>query len=315
MKKIVYKRWYLLLIALFAGLTIFFILGKSPDYNGEYINSLTPEDKIARLLLEDIKRFNQEYDGKGGGSIDTDLKIVIYKIKPGDSLWNIAKKTGLSIDTLLSINNLKNVHIIQPGTEIRIPNKDGIFYKVKPGETIESIAKKFKVPAEDIININELTDESLSEGEDIFIPKAHLDLRERINILGRFLMPVFGRITSGFGWRRHPITRRREFHTGLDIATAYGTPVRAAESGKVIFVGRYKGYGKMVIIRHSGGYSTRYAHLSRIRARYGQRVRQGQVIGYVGKTGLATGPHLHFEIRRYGRPINPFFMLRYFARK
>lgn len=314
MKEIIYKRWYLIIAPLIIAVLIF-VFSRTPDYDGKYITSLTPEDKITRLLLEDIKRFNREYDGKGGGSIDADLKVVIYKIKPGDSLWNIARKTGLSIDTLLSINNLKNVHIIQPGTEIRIPNKDGIFYKVKPGETIESIAKKFKVPAEDIININELTDESLSEGEDIFIPKAHLDLRERINILGRFLMPVLGRISSGFGWRRHPITRRRDFHTGLDIAAPYGTPVRAAESGKIIFAGRYRGYGKMVIIRHSGGYSTRYGHLSRIKAKYGQRVRQGQVIGYVGKSGLATGPHLHFEIRRYGRPINPFFMLRYFARK
>ncbi len=309
------KRWYLFFVLLVIVIFIIFSFFSKPDYNGKYINSLSPEDKIARLLLEDIKEFNEEYSGKGGGSINSDLKIVLYKIKPGDSLWNIAKKTGLNIDTLLSINNLKNVHIIQPGTEIRIPNKDGIFYKVKPGETIESIAKRFKVSAEDIININELSDESLKEGEDIFIPKGRFDLKQRISLLGRFLMPVFGRITSGFGWRRHPITKRREFHTGIDIANAYGTPVRAAESGKVIFAGWYRGYGKMVIIKHFGGYSTRYGHLSKIKVKYGQRVRQGRIIGYIGKTGLTTGPHLHFEIRRYGKPLNPFFLLRFYARK
>jgi len=309
-----YKKWFLMGIPLVILLLSCLIFIKKPDYNGKYISSLTPEDKTARLLLDDIKEFNKKYNGKGGID-DSDLQVVIYKIKPGDSLWNIAKKTGLSIDSLLSLNKLRNVHIIQPGTEIRIPNKDGVFYKVSPGETIESIAKEFKVPAEDIIDVNDISEDSLEEGKDIFIPKGRLDLKQRINLLGRFLMPVFGRITSGFGWRRNPITHHREFHRGLDIANACGTRVQAAESGIVIFTGIYKGYGNLVILKHSNGYSTRYGHLSRINVKYGQRVRQGGTIGYVGSTGLSTGCHLHFEIRLYGRALNPFFMLRYYAKK
>lgn len=308
------EKRLILIVSLLVILFVLLITHK-PDYDGKHVESLDGDDGISRQLLHDIEIFNQKYDGKGGGLIDTDLKIVLYKFKKGDSLWNIAQRTGLSMDALLSINNLENVHIIQPDTEIMIPNKDGIFYKVKPGETLEGIAEKFKVPEEDILNINEVDENSITEGEDIFIPKGKLGLEERISLLGRFLMPVFGRITSGFGWRRHPISRRRHFHTGLDIATAYGTPVKASSSGQVIFAGNYGGYGKMVILKHKGGYSTRYGHLSRIRVKHGRKVKQGQVIGYVGRSGMATGSHLHFEIRKYSKALNPYFHLRYFAKR
>ncbi len=280
---------------------------RSMNYNGKYIKNLSKNDKVYSMLIKDIKKFK----GEGGGDIGNDLKIVIYKIKPGESLWEISKKTGLSIDTLLSINNLKNAHILQPGQEIRIPNKDGLLHKIEPGETLESIAKEFNVDKEDIINVNEISDNETNDEKEIFIPNAKFNLQQRINLLGRFIVPLFGRITSGFGWRRNPISHRREFHTGLDIANYYGAPIRAAESGRVIFVGRYRGYGKMIILRHTNGYSTRYAHLSKFRVKYGQYVRQGRIIGYVGTTGYTTGPHLHFEIRRYGKPLNPYFLIRW----
>jgi murein DD-endopeptidase MepM/ murein hydrolase activator NlpD len=309
-----FKIRYLGFILLFFPL-IYLITNRKIDYNAKYVETLTYEDKIAKHLLEDIKKFNKEYDGKGGKSIDKDLKIALYKIKPGDNLWNIAQKTGLSIDTLLTLNNLENVHIIPPGTEIRIPNKDGIFYKISPGETIEDIAKKFNVSVEDIININELTDEAFEEGKDIFIPKGKLPLEEKRNYLGRFIMPVFGKITSGFRIRKNPITGRKEKHTGIDIACPIFTPVKSAETGRVIFAGEYGGYGKMIIISHYAGYSTRYAHLSKINVSYGEYVKQGQIIGLVGDSGITTGPHLHFELRKYGKPINPFYMLKYTAKK
>ena len=292
-------------------LSLFIFLKKQSNYNGKYIKELSENDKIAKKLLKEIKDFNEKYNGKGGFSLDKNLKIVIYKIKPGDNLWNISKKTGLSIDTLLTLNNLDNVHIISTGTEIRIPNKDGIFYKVSPGETIEDIAKKFNVKPEDIINVNEFSDESIEEGIDIFIPKGKLPLEERLNYLGRFITPLIGRITSGFGFRKNPITKKKEFHTGIDIAQYYGAPVKASESGEVIFAGEYKGYGNLIILRHNNGYSTRYGHLSKIIVKYGEKVRQGEVIGYVGNSGSVTGPHLHFEIRRYGKAINPYFNMRW----
>lgn len=116
------------------------------------------------------------------------------------------------------------------------------------------------------------------------------------------------RVTSGFGSRRmHPILRRILPHTGVDYGAAAGVPVRATADGMISAAGRRGGYGNLVEIQHPNGYSTRYAHLSGFagglrRARW---VRQGEVIGFVGMSGLATGPHLHYEVRRDGRPVDP----------
>jgi murein DD-endopeptidase MepM/ murein hydrolase activator NlpD len=118
--------------------------------------------------------------------------------------------------------------------------------------------------------------------------------------------PVLGRISSGFGWRIHPIFRTREFHTGIDIAAAWGTPVRAAADGIVLFTGWMRGYGMLVILDHRGGWSTTYSHLSSYGVQIGEHVQQGQVIGQIGSTGWSTGPHLFFEVRQNGRPVDPF---------
>jgi len=122
---------------------------------------------------------------------------------------------------------------------------------------------------------------------------------------GRFIMPTAGWISSEFGYRFHPIFRVRKMHSGVDIAAPYGQPIRASDSGQVIFAGQIQGYGKTVIIDHGHNYSTVYGHQSRIVVSSGERVSQGQLIGYVGKSGYATGPHLHFEIRFNQVPINP----------
>jgi len=123
--------------------------------------------------------------------------------------------------------------------------------------------------------------------------------------IGRMLRPVEGRISSGYGYRMHPIFRVRRMHTGIDVAAPAGTPIRAAAPGVVVHAGRWGGYGNCVILDHGGGLATLYAHCSELAVAVGQEVSQGQIIGYVGSTGLATGPHLHFEVRRDGRPVDP----------
>lgn len=120
-----------------------------------------------------------------------------------------------------------------------------------------------------------------------------------------FIWPVYGTVTSYFGWRMHPILKVRKFHTGIDIAAPYGTDIKASAGGKVIFAGWLGGYGNTVIIDHGGGYSTLYAHASAIIVSEGEEVSQGQVIARVGSTGYSTGPHLHFEVRVNGEPQNP----------
>jgi murein DD-endopeptidase MepM/ murein hydrolase activator NlpD len=131
---------------------------------------------------------------------------------------------------------------------------------------------------------------------------------------GIFAWPVLGTLTSRFGHRRHPIHGVRLMHTGLDIAARTGTPVKAADGGEVFYVGWRGGYGKVVMINHGqrNGVNlvTLYGHLSGWAVGQGQSVGKGQVVGYVGSTGYSTGPHLHFEIRERGAPIDPMRYLR-----
>lgn len=117
--------------------------------------------------------------------------------------------------------------------------------------------------------------------------------------------PVAGRITSRYGMRRHPILGYVRMHAGLDFGARYGSPIYAVADGTVTYAGRHGGHGKYVRIQHSGGLGTGYAHMSRIAVSSGTHVRAGQVIGYVGSTGLSTGPHLHLEAYRNGHTINP----------
>ena len=122
---------------------------------------------------------------------------------------------------------------------------------------------------------------------------------------GRFSWPVSGTITSPFGWRSNPFGGGPEFHQGLDIAAPIGTTVTAAAAGTVIMAQWYDGYGNYILIDHGNHYSTGYGHLSAIYVSVGQVVQRGQAIGAVGSTGVSTGPHLHFEVRIDGKPVDP----------
>ena len=122
---------------------------------------------------------------------------------------------------------------------------------------------------------------------------------------GRYLTPAQGPITSPFGYRIHPIFGTMRFHTGVDIGAYYGSPVLASDSGVVIDSGWLGGYGNCIIVDHGGGYSTIYAHCSELYVSYGQSVSKGQQIAAVGSTGNSTGPHLHFEVRINGEPVDP----------
>jgi len=124
---------------------------------------------------------------------------------------------------------------------------------------------------------------------------------------GSLKCPIWGsyRISSRYGWRIHPILHARRFHDGVDLACPTGTPIHAADKGLVVFVGWQNAYGRTILIDHGSGISTMYAHCSRFAVNKGQTVSRGQVVGYVGSTGWSTGPHLHFGLRKYGKPVNP----------
>ncbi len=132
------------------------------------------------------------------------------------------------------------------------------------------------------------------------------DQRDRMATLVPLRWPTWGRVSSGYGWRNDPFTGRRAWHTGVDIAAPSGRNVVATAEGRVAFAGWNGNYGNTVIIRHQFGFETVYAHLSQIRVKTGDTVRKEQVIGNIGSTGRSTGPHLHYEVRRYGNVINPW---------
>lgn len=126
---------------------------------------------------------------------------------------------------------------------------------------------------------------------------------------GRLAWPVMGDLTSPFGWRIHPILGGRRMHNGIDQRAAIGDPIHAAANGTVILTGERGGYGRLVVIDHGGGLSTLYSHQSSIAVSEGDEVLAGDVIGYIGCTGYCTGPHLHFEVRELGSPVDPMLYL------
>jgi murein DD-endopeptidase MepM/ murein hydrolase activator NlpD len=262
-----------------------------------------------------VKKTLKQQFGIGGPPI---LRVDHYRIQPQESLWGIAKRNNLQFDTLITVNKLRNIHSLRVGQEIIIPNQDGILYRVRKSEDVFSIAKKFAVKVEDLLDVNDLTVSELNgvhTNLEIFVPGAKLSAEDRLSLLGlSFIQPAGGRIRSGFGWRLDPVTRnQRGFHTGIDFACGPGTLVRAAADGQVIYSGSKGGYGLVVILRHPRGYTTIYAHLSQSLVRQGQFVKAGQYVAKSGNSGRSTGPHLHFEVRKYGVPTNPVGSLQVFA--
>ena len=157
---------------------------------------------------------------------------------------------------------------------------------------------------------NNLSDpQNLSPGQLLLLPGTKITATSlQVAAASRsstFSWPVTGKVTDGYGWRTHPITGKRQFHEGIDIAASSGTAVRAAASGTVTFAGWSNGYGRLVVVSHGEGYETKYGHLSRYAVSKGAKVSKGDTLGYVGQSGDATGPHLHFEITVSRQAKNP----------
>ena len=235
----------------------------------------------------------------------TPRKGFFYVVRSGDSLWSISKKYGLSTLTVCSANNLSEKSKLMVGRRIFIPPRDGVYHKVSRSESLSNIASLYGSSVTKILQSNPITTPNkLQIGQRIFLPdvtKLPSKKSERI-----FIWPIYGSITSPFGIRKHPIYKRKIFHRGIDISSnRQHKNIHAASDGTIIYSGWYGGYGRMILIKHSGGYYTQYAHNSKNYVKNGQRVKQGQVIGLTGSTGSSLGIHLHFEIRKGTNVLNP----------
>ncbi|HTH13100.1 MAG TPA: M23 family metallopeptidase [Spirochaetia bacterium] len=234
------------------------------------------------------------------------LETQAYTMQRGDGLSAIANKFNVSLGTLISFNNIKNVRKVGLGTQLVIPNSDGVLYTVATGDSLSGIARANKVDYERILEANKLTSPVVSPGQKIFLPGATLstwDLKQASGEL--FIYPVRGYITSRFGTRRDPFTGVKTFHNGIDLANALGTPVRASMAGTVTDTGFNSSYGNYIVISHEGGFQTLYGHLKAIQVKIGQNVGQAQQIGLMGSTGYSTGSHTHFSIFKWNKPLNP----------
>lgn len=241
-------------------------------------------------------------------------KVVIYKhdVKSGESVWRLAQKYGVSVQTIVNANKIKEKTVILPGDTLRIPDRSGIFHKTAKKESLAELAKKYKVSSETIRKANGITTAALPAGKEVFLPGAK-PLPEIQYIKQKvFAWPIKAnhRLTSGFGWRVHPITGNKAFHTGLDIGAAMRTPIHAAADGVVAFAGDGGSYGNMVILRHKNGLFTVYGHASKLLVRKGKYVKRGQKIALVGSTGASTGAHLHFEVKSTEKHVNPGLALK-----
>lgn len=295
------------------------------------------EEKVTQNLaeestLEDLELENKiakEWDDQEGqeladldSSIDLEEKIVLenmeYVIKKGDTISDLSKEYKIKTDYIYANNIDKNLRVLQIGKKINIPTEPGIFYSIKKGDTFEGLSKRFEVDVKTIKEDNEI--DRLLVGAKIFLrePKVSRYLSSfkqeyvKKTNLGTFSNPLMAMsLTSSFGSRKHPVLKKVLNHAGVDLKAKTGTKVVSAREGVVSFAGRASGYGKLIIIKHSDGYETRYAHLSQIDVKKGQKISQNQHIALSGATGRVSGPHLHFEIRKNGKIENPLTYLKF----
>jgi murein DD-endopeptidase MepM/ murein hydrolase activator NlpD len=270
-------------------------LPMSVDIENAMIQYLIPEEQRHGGLATSEENF-----------LDS-ISTTSYTVRSGDTISGIAQRFNLSMDTVISFNNIQDARSLKAGTVLTVPNSSGLKYRVRRGDYLGGIAKKFGVALNELLDWNNLETSVIVPGQELFIPSARLSEMERNRVFGRlFIYPTKGRITDRFGMRRDPFTGMRRFHNGVDLAGPVGTPVTASMSGKVAMLGYNPTFGKYLILTHPEGFQTLYGHLSVFRVQKGESVRQGQRIADMGNSGYSTGSHLHFSIFRRGEPIDPF---------
>ena len=259
---------------------------------------------------ERAQQAKEEAEAEPEKKADERPSIHVHTVQSGETLWDIASSYGISVDSILSTNDIRNSNRIQVGQELKILSVEGVLHEVVVGESLWDISQRYEVTMDEIVRANSISNPSrIQPSTEIVIPGAtQTRPRDVLVVNGQlqraFHWPTQGRISSPFGprWGR--------MHNGIDIAVPSGTPIKAAAEGTVKFSGWNGGYGYLVIIDHGNNVETYYAHNSRNLVDVGQRVDRGQTIARSGNTGNSTGPHLHFEIRHRGRPVDPQKYLR-----
>ncbi len=301
-----------ILIAPFLADTYPIFAGKSPAFAQQSDNQIASTIEVGRDVFE------TELSQKPRD------KVITYSVEKGDTVGTIARKFGISSDTIKWANDVDSVDFLSIGQELKILPVSGVVHKVVPGETIYSIAEKYSTNAQGIVDFpfNTFADPetfAMVAGQIIIVPggvepsqqatyvrKPEVYVATGIAPVGSngWYFPVEGAISQYASW----------YHMAIDIAGPVGTPVYAAHSGTVeqVIVGVWDGgYGNSVWVNDGGGIKTHYAHLSGTNVSAGQDVVGGQtIVGFRGNTGRSTGSHTHFEIQVNGALVNPLLYVR-----
>lgn len=263
----------------------------------DYLNTSFNKEKMKRLEKENIEK---------EATIDK-LNADIREIEERLNQMAVYKERISVAMGLTSPDALKEVGIgggsdAAPGGAIisvpgggAMPNSDMINKGKKPEPSGEIVMKK----AEDIRQMAKKIQERLQFVESA-MEKQKVRLAQTPSI-----WPTKGYLTSPLGWRIHPLTGKRDYHNGQDIATQFGNKIIATADGVVLVAGHWDYLGNLIIIDHGFGFTTRYGHLASFNIKEGDRVKRFQVIGYVGNSGRSSAPHLHYEVRYFGKPLNP----------
>lgn len=244
-----------------------------------------------------------------------DERIISHTVRPTDTLHKISREHKVSIDLLVKHNPDLKKRPLYIGEELFILREQSVepedlLHIVKKGESVASLSRKYRTTRKALLALNGWkTEPRLQPGSQIVVGKARLPAGYRYR--SKFIMPLKGPITSGYGRRSNPFVGSRQYHNGIDIGAPIGSRVQAAGDGIVIQAARMGGYGNCIFVRHSDGFISVYGHNRKMLVQKGDTVKQGQDIAEVGRTGTATGPHLHFEIRKWAQPVNPMAAMRY----
>ncbi|NMB20395.1 MAG: peptidoglycan DD-metalloendopeptidase family protein [Firmicutes bacterium] len=215
-----------------------------------------------------------------------------------DAVRSLQAAMGLTVDGLVGEKTRDKLAELQASI---------VLHTVQKGDNLTKLAKEYDTVVRNIILYNGLKDpDHILPGQVLYIPTNSVPALGLLP-LRRVTMqwPVEGRISSGYGYRTHPVSNTKHFHGGIDIVAPEGTKVQAAASGKVSSVGNRGNYGLSVVIEHAGGVTTWYGHVSKVSVKVGEQVKQGQTIALVGSTGLVTGPHLDFRIKIGDQTVDP----------
>ena len=242
-----------------------------------------------------------------------------HTVKRNETLYSISARNKVSVNEIMDLNNMTSARVHE-GQRLLLRGEKksstrSTYHVVKRGETLYRISARYNVSVNDLKRYNNLGDNNIQVGQKIYLMPGQASKsvttttsKSRLSspTLRSFRRPLKSiSINSPYGTRVHPVTKKRTTHHGVDLKAAMNTPVYAPYAGVVTYSGWMNGYGKIVIIDHGGGYTTRYAHLNRWIVGKGTKVKKGQLIAKTGNTGMSTGPHLHYEIRKNGKTIDP----------